>query len=58
MAHKVEIKGNYFYLVIDNSTIYKRSKSKIEIVNSAVSDETYDIIYDGNDVFVDDISDS
>jgi hypothetical protein len=56
MAHKVEIKGNYFYLVIDNSTIYKRSKSKIEIVNSAVSDETYDIIYDGNDVFVDDIN--
>ena len=50
MAHKVEIKGNYFYLVIDNSTIYKRSKSKIEIVNSAVSDETYDIIYDGDDI--------
>ncbi len=56
MAHKVEIKGNYFYLVIDNSTIYKRSKSKIEIVNSAVNDETYNIIYDGDDVFVDDIN--
>ena len=36
-------------MIIDDSTVYKRAVSKIEIVRSTESDQTYDIMYQGED---------
>jgi hypothetical protein len=44
---KIEIKGNYFYMSIDNSAVFKRAASKIEIVKTLENDQTYDIMYQG-----------
>ena len=48
-TYKIETKGNYFYMSIDNSAVYKRSASKIEIVRTLENDQTYDIMYQGED---------